>query len=93
VGGTQLLLRIVGGTRLTARNFGHLLDLEPVLVVHGAAAEAALFTDPNTAMFKCRSFGEALTARAFIVFGHSEHAAKQFSRLKVLSGQGFLPSE
>ncbi|MBD0324686.1 MAG: DUF4145 domain-containing protein, partial [Aldersonia sp.] len=71
-------------------NFGYLLTYEPMLVVHGAAAEAALFTDPNTAMFKCRLFGEALTARAFIEFGIPNMPDKQFSRLKVLSDQGFL---
>lgn len=71
-------------------NFGYLLAYEPVLVVHGAAAEAALFADPNTAMFKCRLFGEALTARAFIEFGIPDIPAKQFQRLKVLSDQGFL---
>jgi type I restriction enzyme, R subunit len=71
-------------------NFGYLLTYEPMLVVHGAAAEAALFTDPNTAMFKCRLFGEALTARAFIEFGIPNMPDKQFSRLKLLSDQGFL---
>lgn len=71
-------------------NFGYLLPYEPVLVVHGAAAEAALFTDPNTAMFKCRLFGEALIARAFIEFGIPNMPAKQFTRVKVLSDQGFL---
>ncbi|MGW3996390.1 DEAD/DEAH box helicase family protein [Amycolatopsis sp. NPDC004772] len=71
-------------------NFGYLLTYEPVLVVHGAAAEAALFTDPNTAMFKCRLFGEALTAKAFIEFGIPNMPDKQFQRLKVLSDQGFV---
>jgi type I restriction enzyme R subunit len=71
-------------------NFGYLLRYEPVLVVHGAAAEAALFTDPNTAMFKCRLFGEALTARAFIEFGIPNMPNQQFQRLNVLSDQGFL---
>ncbi|WP_367137183.1 DEAD/DEAH box helicase family protein [Saccharothrix sp. HUAS TT1] len=71
-------------------NFGHLLTHEPVLVVHGAAAEAAVFTDPNTAMFKCRLFGEALTARAFLQFGIPNMPDKQFKRLKMLSDQGFI---
>ncbi|MFI9011658.1 DUF4145 domain-containing protein [Actinosynnema sp. NPDC053489] len=71
-------------------NFGHLLTHEPVLVVHGAAAEAAVFTDPNTAMFKCRLFGEALTARAFIQFGIPNMPDKQFKRLKILSDQGLI---
>lgn len=71
-------------------NFGYLLNYEPVLVVHGAAAEAALFTDPNAAMFKCRLFGEVLVARAFIQFGIPNMPRTQNSRLKVLSDQGFL---
>lgn len=29
-------------------NFGFLLEYEPVLVGYGAAAEAMVFTDPNT---------------------------------------------
>ncbi|WP_024801737.1 DUF4145 domain-containing protein [Nocardia sp. BMG51109] len=71
-------------------NFGYLLAYEPVLVVHGAAAEAALFTDPNTAMFKCRLFGETLVERAFISFGLPNMPDTQHKRLKVLSDQGFL---
>ncbi|MGW4588164.1 DEAD/DEAH box helicase family protein [Amycolatopsis thermoflava] len=71
-------------------NFGYLLAHEPMLVVHGAAAEAALFTDPNTAMYKCRLFGEALTARAFIQFGIPNMPDKQFQRLRILSDQGFV---
>ena len=71
-------------------NFGYLLAHEPLLVAYGATAEAALFTDPNIAMIKCRQFGEALTARAFIQFGLSSMPQKQYQRLKVLSDQGFL---
>jgi type I restriction enzyme, R subunit len=71
-------------------NFGYLLAYEPMLVMHGAAAEATLFTDPNTAMYKCRLFGEALTARAFIAFGIPNMPDKQFLRLKMLSDQGFV---
>jgi type I restriction enzyme, R subunit len=42
-------------------NFGYLLAQEPLLVAYGAAAEASIFADLNTAMIKCRQFGEALT--------------------------------
>lgn len=71
-------------------NFGYLLDHEPLLVTYGATAEAFLFADPNTAMIKCRQFGEALTARAFIQFGIPGLPSKQYQRLNVLSDQGFV---
>lgn len=50
----------------SAPNFGYLLEHEQLLVMYGATAEALVYTDANTAMIKCRQFGEALTARAFI---------------------------
>ncbi|WP_125911349.1 MULTISPECIES: DEAD/DEAH box helicase family protein [Pseudonocardia] len=73
-----------------APNFGHLLVHEPLLLVHGAAAEAAVYTDPNTAMIKCRQFGEALTEQAFVQFGLPKMPEKQHLRVKVLSDQGFI---
>ena len=73
-----------------APNFGYLLTHEPLLISYGAAAEASVYTDPNTAMVKCRQFGEALTARAFIQFGIPKMPDKQFQRLKLLSDQGFV---
>ncbi|MBG0813084.1 DEAD/DEAH box helicase family protein [Planomonospora sp. ID82291] len=42
-------------------NFGFLIAHEPLLVVYGAGAEAAVFTDPNAALVKCRQFIEVLT--------------------------------
>ena len=41
-------------------NFGFLLQHEPLLVLYGAGAEAAIFTDPNVAIYKARQFGEVL---------------------------------
>ena len=73
-----------------APNFGYLLEHEPLLVTYGATAEVYLFADPNTAMIKCRQFGEALTARAFIQFGLPNMPQKQYQRLTVLSDQGFV---
>lgn len=73
-----------------APNFGYLLAHEPLLVGYGAAAEAAVYTDPNTAMVKCRQFGEALTGRAFLQFGIPRMPRKQFQRLAVLVDQGFV---
>ena len=75
-----------------APNFGYLLAHEPLLVSYGAAAEIAVYTDPNTAMVKCRQFGEALAARAFIQFGISNMPDKQYQRVKILSDQRLLTS-
>jgi type I restriction enzyme R subunit len=44
--------------RRAAPNFGCHLAHGPLLVSYGAAAEGSGFTDPNTAMVKCRQFGE-----------------------------------
>ncbi|WP_219414720.1 DEAD/DEAH box helicase family protein [Pseudonocardia nigra] len=74
----------------SAPNFGYLLAYEQLLVVYGAMAEASVYADPNTAMIKCRQFGEALVEQAFIQFGIPKMPSKQFQRLKVLSDQGFL---
>jgi len=41
-------------------NFGFLLDHEPLLVLDGTEAEAYVYSDPNTALFKARKFGETL---------------------------------
>ncbi|MFB8033035.1 hypothetical protein ACFC5Z_08750 [Streptomyces sp. NPDC056004] len=45
-----------------SRNFGFLCDHLPLLVAYGAAAEAHVFTDPNTSLLKSRQFGEALAS-------------------------------
>ena len=50
-------------------NFGFLLKHEPLLVLHGAGAEAAIFTDPNVATYKARQFGEVLSADLGLVGG------------------------
>ena len=44
-------------------NFGFLLDHEPMLVLDGTEAEAYVYPDPNTALFKARRFGETLAAK------------------------------
>ena len=50
-------------------NFGFLLKHEPLLVLYGAGAEAAIFTDPNVATYKARQFGEVLSADLGLVGG------------------------
>jgi type I restriction enzyme R subunit len=73
-------------------NFGFLLNHEPVLVGYGAAAEALVFTDPNTSMIKARQFGEQLVAALVTTFGIRIPAGKdtQHKRLKVLLDQGVI---
>lgn len=71
-------------------NFGYLLNYEPLLVLHGAAAEAYVFTDPNTSMIKARQFGEALTEVLFTRFGIPGMPSRQAQRLKMLGDQGLI---
>lgn len=76
----------------SATNFGYLLEHEQLLVQCGAGAEAFVYSDPNTAMIKCRQFGEALVKHAFIQFGIPRMPNTQHRRVNVLSDQGFLTS-
>ena len=71
-------------------NFGYLLVHEPLLVAYGATAESMVFADPNTAMIKCRQFGEALTQVAYTHFGIPGIPDKQYQRLKMLLDLGAL---
>jgi len=73
----------------SAPNFGYLLAYEQLLVQCGAGAEAFVYADPNTAMIKCRQFGEVLAKRAFIQFGIPKMPGTQHIRVKILSDQGF----
>ena len=77
-------------TARRSANFGYLLDHEPLLVLHGAAAEAYVFTDPNTSMLKSRQFGEALTHALFVRFGLPNMPSTQAQRLKMLADQGVI---
>jgi type I restriction enzyme R subunit len=71
-------------------NFGFLLPHEPLLVLYGAGAEAAIFTDPNVAIFKARQFGEILATD--LVRRGRVHAdgERQVDRLRALDREGFL---
>ncbi|QIS17689.1 DEAD/DEAH box helicase family protein [Nocardia terpenica] len=80
-----------GAAAARTPNFGYLLVYEPLLMYYGAAAETNVFTDPNTAMMKCRQFGETLTELMFATFGIPGMPDKQFKRLNVLLDQGALP--
>ena len=71
----------MGALAKAAPNFGYLLSHEPLLVSYGAAAEAAVYTDPNTAMVKCRPVrGGADRAGRSCQFGIPRMPDKQFQR-------------
>lgn len=71
-------------------NFGFLLPHEPLLVLYGAGAEAAIFTDPNVALFKARQFGEVL-AIGLVRRGRVRvDGDRQVDRLRALGREGYL---
>ena len=71
-------------------NFGFLLPHEPLLVLYGAGAEAAIFTDPNVAIFKARQFGEVLATDLVRRGGVRVDGDRQIDRLRALDREGFL---
>ena len=71
-------------------NFGFLLQHEPLLVLYGAAAEAAIFNDPNGAIIKARQFGEVLATDLVRRSGVSTAADRQIDRLRALKHEGLL---
>lgn len=71
-------------------NFGFLLPHEPLLVLYGAGAEAAIFTDPNVAIFKARQFGEVLATDLVRRGGVRIDGERQVDRLRALDREGFL---
>ncbi|MCK1818891.1 DEAD/DEAH box helicase family protein [Streptomyces sp. XM83C] len=74
----------------TSRNFGFLYDHLPLLVAYGTAAEAHVFTDPNTSLIKSRQFGEAL-ASDLVRRGRVQYTgSKQAERLEALDREGYL---
>jgi len=71
-------------------NFGFLLSHERLLVLYGAGAEAAIFTDPNVAIFKARQFGEVLSTDLVRRAGVRVDGDRQIDRLRALDREGFL---
>jgi type I restriction enzyme R subunit len=43
-----------------SRNFGFLLEHEPLLVLDGATAESYIYSDPDASIAKARRFAETL---------------------------------
>lgn len=71
-------------------NFGFLLPHEPLLVLYGAGAEAAIFTDPNVAIYKARQFGEVLATDLVRRGRVRVEGNRQVDRLRALHREGFL---
>jgi type I restriction enzyme R subunit len=71
-------------------NFGFLLQHEPLLVLYGAGAEAAIFTDPNVAIYKARQFGEILSIDLVRRGRVRVEGDRQVDRLRALDREGFL---
>ena len=71
-------------------NFGFLLPHEPLLVLYGAGAEAAIFTDPNVAIYKARQFGEVLATDLVRRGRVRVEGNRQVDRLRALDREGFL---
>ncbi|MFF4484295.1 DEAD/DEAH box helicase family protein [Streptomyces sp. NPDC001520] len=73
-----------------SRNFGFLQSHLPLLVVYGAGAEAAVYTDPNVALFKARQFAEVLAADLVRRGRVRVEGDRQIDRLKALDREGYL---
>ncbi|MDX6738700.1 DEAD/DEAH box helicase family protein [Actinocorallia sp. A-T 12471] len=71
-------------------NFGFLLQYEPLLVLYGAGAESAIFTDPNVALLKTRQFGEVLATDLVRRGRVRVDGDRQVDRLHALNREGFL---
>ena len=71
-------------------NFGFLLDHEPLLVLDGTEAEAYVYSDPNTALFKARRFGETLAAKLVAAGRIQVSGTSQHARLLALARDGVI---
>ncbi|MDQ6739135.1 MAG: DEAD/DEAH box helicase family protein, partial [Actinomycetota bacterium] len=71
-------------------NFGMLEEIEPLLAVHGAGAEATLYTDPNGALVKCRQFAEVLAEQLLRRTNTVMVSSKQVDRIGALESAGVL---
>jgi hypothetical protein len=75
-------------------NFSFLAHHDSLLARLGGLAELYSVSDPNTALFKLRQFGEALLQRVAARAGIAAGAdGSQLSLIRALSGQGVLPRE
>ncbi|MBG0738457.1 hypothetical protein IV500_03315 [Paeniglutamicibacter antarcticus] len=74
-------------------NFGMLEEIEPLLAVYGAGAEATLYTDPNGALVKCRQFAEVLAEQLLRRTNTVMVSSKQVDRIGALESSGVLPEK
>ena len=77
----------------TSPNFGILADIEPLLAIYGAGAEASVYTDPNGALVKCRQFGEVLAKQLVIRSRTRCDSERQVDRIRALEGAGVLTAD
>ena len=73
-----------------SRNFGFLLQHEPLLVMDGAAAESYLYSDPDAAMAKARRFTETLAKLLVRRTQIRVNGSSQDARIKALTDAGVL---
>jgi type I restriction enzyme, R subunit len=73
-----------------SRNFGFLLQHEPLLVMDGAAAESYLYSDPDAAMAKARRFTETLAKLLVRRTQTRVSGPAQDARIKALADAGVL---
>jgi type I restriction enzyme R subunit len=71
-------------------NFGFLIDHEPLLVLDGTEAEAYIYSDPNTALFKARKFGETLAEKLVAAGRIPVSGNSQYARLAALARDGLI---
>jgi type I restriction enzyme R subunit len=75
-------------------NFSFLAQHDSLLVRLGDLAELYSVSDPNTALFKLRQFGEALLQRVAARTGSPRSTdGSQLDLIRELAGQGVLPRE
>jgi type I restriction enzyme R subunit len=75
-------------------NFAFLAQHDSLLARLGGLAELYSVSDPNTALFKLRQFGEALLQRVAARAGTTPSGdGSQLALIRELSGQGVLPRE
>ncbi|GAA4624559.1 hypothetical protein GCM10023196_025190 [Actinoallomurus vinaceus] len=73
-----------------SRNFGFLLQHEPLVVMDGAAAESYLYSDPDTAMAKARRFTETLAKLLVSRTQTPVQRNTQDARIRALANAGVL---
>jgi type I restriction enzyme R subunit len=77
----------------TSPNFGALVEIEPLLAIYGAGAEASIYTDPNGALVKCRQFGEVLAEQLVIRSRTRCGSGRQVDRIRALERAGVLTAD